>query len=36
VFVMAASVVVSIAASLLFRDREEDRLDRRVALALDL
>jgi Na+/proline symporter len=36
VFVMAASVVVSIAASLLFRGREADRLDRRVALALDL
>ncbi len=36
VFVMAASIVVSIAASLLLRDHEKDRLDRRVELALDL
>jgi Na+/proline symporter len=36
VFVLAASVIVTIAASLLSRARDGDRLDRRVEMALDL
>ena len=36
VFVMAASVIVTIAVSLLGRARDGDRLDPRVEMALDL